>query len=1383
MEEFPEYPPQPWYLRVPFAPSRHSGKEKPVEDTLPMTPEASAGFFSTLTFGWMTSLLTLGYTRPLQIPDLYALQDERSAARIGQLIEDSFERRCRTAETYNRRLEEGSIKPGYWQIAWWTFSGNRAEKEKHWRTVAGRRRPSLALSLNDSVKKWFWSAGLLKIICDTLTITSPLLVQAIINFTSDSYTTRSEGKSPPPLWKGVLLAIALFVMQLIAAFCQHHYWYRASTTGILLRGGLIASIYSRSFKLSSRARVALPNGLLLTHIASDVSRIDLSSGLAHIAWTSMVQIVIALIILLVNLGPSALAGFSLFLMGIPVQSWIVKRSYVARTKSMVFTDRRVKLIQQLLSGIRVIKFFAWEIPFLSILHGIRKNELRHIRRLLLIRASNNAVAASFPILATILAFICYSLSGHDLNPGIIFSSLSLFQLLKTPVMLLPISLSSITDAYNAISRLYCVFIAETTNDDRIINLDADFAVKVVHASFTWEVPAPANESSSKKKRRNKKKAAHNIYLAGPEKPPPNTNSTSAVFRLNDVNLLIPRGQLVAIVGHVGSGKSSLLQALIGEMRKTEGMVTLGGSVSYCPQTAWIQNATVRENICFGKPFDSGRYWKAIRDSCLEADLALLDNGDLTEIGEKGISLSGGQKQRLNICRSIYAGAAIQIFDDPLSALDAHVGKDVFQHVLRSHGQKTTRILVTHALHFLPQVDFIITVSDGQIAEQGSYEQLMANEEGAFSKFVKEFEHKQHEEAESVQEEEQEETTTASDSGPVASKEFKAPSKGLMQAEERAVGSVANSTYVTYVAAGKGRILLPLVLVFLVLSQAFNVFSSYWLVYWEERKWPESQGFYIGIYSGLGLAQAVTTFLLGSLFAMQAYFASRELHRAALDRVMHAPTSFFETTPLGRIMNRFSKDLDSVDNLLGDSWNSATTNLATIAGAVVLIAAVFPYFLIPVFILGVCYFYYSLFYRASNRELNRLNSILRSNLVAHFAESLSGSTTIRAYGEVERFRVENEKRIDNENRAYWMVIGSQRWVAIRLDTLGTLLVFIVAMLAVLARFVITPSQAGIMLSYILAIQSSLSLVVRQSATVETFMNSVERIIYYAKDVEQEKYEGHSDLRPPSSWPSTGRIEMIDLQLRYRPDLPLVLKGLSLQLRSGEKLGIVGRTGAGKSSIVVALYRLVELDSGSVKIDGVDISALDLETLRRSISIIPQEAVLFPGTVRSNLDPFGEHDDAILWDALKRAHLISNEEEKSHASALHANRVALDATIDDDGSNLSVGERSLLSLARALVRKSEILVLDEATASVDYETDKKIQCTIAHEFRDQIILCIAHRLHTVIGYDKVCVMDAGSVTELDTPANLFEKQGIFRSMCDQSGINFDDILLAQRSRFST
>ncbi|CAA7266731.1 unnamed protein product [Cyclocybe aegerita] len=1341
------YGPTPWYLRVPFASRKAPPPNKlGLDGEPPMIPEASANFFSLLTFQWMTPLMSLGYARPLEESDLYRLPDSSSASYIGDLIVQSFERRRKTAEEYNERLTSGQISPPKWKVLWWSFLGNSEGREKHWRNVDRKKYPSLVLAMNDSVKYRFWSAGILKLFADTLTITSPLLVQAIVNFASNSYATRSNPEDAPPIWKGIAMIIGLVLMQAISSLCTHHSWYRAMASGVLVRGGLISAIYSRAFTLSSRARVTLTSGQLVTYIAADVSRIDTASGLAHSTWTAPIQIVISLVILLVNLGPSALIGFSVLLLGIPVQSYVMKKSYVARSDSMQYTDKRVKLTHELLGGIRVIKYFAWEEAFLKALNNLRKMEMKHIRKLLLFRAGNNAVAMSFPVLATVLAFISYTLLGHALEPGIIFSSLTLFQLLRTPVMLLPIALSSVTDAYNATCRIYNVFVAETMDDTRTIKDSAPNGILVDNASFTWESPQQTSDKSYQKTSKGEKaimKAAEDDF-----------ERERRVFSVEGINIQVPRGRLCAIVGPVGSGKSSLFQGLVGEMRKTQGSITFGGSVSYCPQSAWIQTGTIRENICFGKPFNSVRYWKAIHDACLEIDLDLLPNGDMTHIGEKGVSLSGGQKQRINICRSIYANADVQLFDDPLSALDAH---------------NSTRILVTHALHFLPQADFIITMDHGRISQQGTYDELIADKEGAFAKMIVDYEH--------ARSQEEDEELEASSKNPAPKVNSDPQASDLMQVEERKIGTVKGDVYAFYFKAGKGPALVPLICVSLVLVQAVNVMSSYWLLYWQERKWPEPLGFYIGVYSALGGMQALVSFFYGSLFAVFAYLASRELHRASILRIMHAPMSFFETTPLGRITNRFSKDMDFVDNYLGDACSSALNSFATILGAIVLISAIFPWFLIAVALLFVCYFYFSLFYRASARELNRII------LVSHFSESLSGLTTIKAYGESGRFLDDNKQLVDTGNRAYWLTVANQRWLAVRLDAFGVLLTLTVAVLSVATRFSLSPSKMGIMLSFILSIQYSLSLVVRQAALAENMMNSVERISHYANNIEPEAVKGSSEKEAPDVWPSKGRIDISDVQLAYRPGLPMVLKGLTMQIRAGEKVGIVGRTGAGKSSIIVALYRLVELSAGSIMIDGADISKLDLTVLRSSIAVIPQEAVLFLGSVRTNLDPFGQYDDAHLWDALHRSHLAKNfsqELEKDEMARVLPPRGILDCAIENEGSNLSLGERSLISLARALVKKSRILVLDEATASVDYETDRKIQETIAEEFREQTILCIAHRLNTIIGYDRVCVMDAGRIVEFDTPANLYNQQGIFRSMCEQSAISLDNIITAQERK---
>ncbi|KAJ6572650.1 P-loop containing nucleoside triphosphate hydrolase protein [Mycena sp. CBHHK59/15] len=1394
---FPEYEKAPWqvrllmHLRVPFVSNKSSPPTIIDLADAEIIPEANSGFFSKLTFGWMTPIMSLGYARPLEACDLYKLQDERTAAVIGDKILESFARQRRIADEYNAQLADGNIKPG-WRALWWTLKGDRATREKKWRESSGKRQPSLVYAMNDSVKWWFWSSGILKLFADVAQITTPLIVGAIIDFSTDSYDAHQHnprGKIPP-ISKGIGLALGLAGLQLITSLCQHHAYYRSISTGVLLRGGLITALYKQSLRLTSRARATVTNGKLITHVGTDVSRIDFCAGYFHPAWTAPIQTVICLVQLLVIMGPSALAGFSVFFLCFPAQSWLIKFQFYIRNKSMRWTDKRITLISEILSGINVIKYVAWEKSLLDRLVDIRKNEIRYVYFLMLIRWANSAVAFSFPVIASVLAFITYSLSGHTMTANVVFTSLTLFQLLRVPMMMLPVSFGGITDAYNAVTRIYPVFMAETLEETRSTNPELNVAVDVKGGAFTWDGPPPADNDVGTRK----KKKTVSLELKNSEKPEP-------VFTLQGVNLSIPKGKLYAIVGSVGSGKSSLLQALIGEMRRTAGSVEFGGSVSYCPQSAWIQNATIRDNICFGRPYEPERYWKAVRDSCLEADFEMFTHGDMTEVGEKGISLSGGQKQRINVCRAVYRDADIMIFDDPLSALDAHVGNDVFRNVLQAPGK--TRILVTHALHVLPQTDFIITLTDGAVVQQGTYAELEAQATGAFSKLVKEFDI--HDSAKDEGDKDGVECDVVTEEPGLhmepGGRRRAAPA--LMQEEDRETGAVASHVYSKYVKAGKGKLLLLPLIVTLVLAQATNVVASYWLIYWEEVKWPEPQSFYMGIYAGLGILQAGLYFLMGTLFAILTYHASQELHRVAIQRIMHAPMSFFETTPIGRITNRFSKDIDTMDNDIGDNWSACASTLGQITGALILIAIIVPYFLVPIAVISVCYFYISIFYRASARELKRLDSVLRSALYTHFAETLSGLPTIRAYEESARFKVDNETRVDNENRSYWLTVSNQRWLALRLDVLGMALTFIVALLAVTARFTISPSQTGIMLSYILVVQQVFSQMVRLAATIENDMNSVERILHYADDIEQEAPHHIEGSKPPPTWPSEGRMEFNDIHLAYRPGLPPVLKGLTMHIAGGEKIGIVGRTGAGKSSIMVALYRLVELAAGSITIDGLDISKLGLVDLRQSISIIPQSAVLcrpvsnllhplimresVSGTLRSNLDPFGTHDDTFLWDVLKQSFLVDGG-SKSQANLdtekdASSGSLGLDTVIEGEGSNLSFGQRSLVSLARAMAKNSKVLVLDEATASVDYETDKKIQESIAQKFHDRTILCIAHRLHTIIWYDRICVLDAGKIAELDTPMNLYTKNGIFRSMCDEFSISLEDITSArERYKFT-
>ncbi|KAI9439890.1 ABC transporter [Lactarius indigo] len=1350
-------------------------------------PEMTASWFSLLTFGWMNSLMALGYARPLEASDLWKLQEHRSSEVIANAILDSFEARRKRADEYNTRLANGEIKPPLKLRLMSALRGDGEERLRQWVEKDGKKQPSLALAINDSVKWWFWSGGILMVAGDVAQVTSPLILKSLIEFATDSYVAHREELPAPGVGRGIALAFGLVILQLFSTLCQNHSFYRSTSSGVLVRGGLITAIYSRSLRLTTSSRARLSNGRLVNHISTDVSRIDFCCGFFHMSWTAPIQLGICLGLLISDLGPSALAGFAVFIVLAPIQGKIMKSFFSLRRKTMEWTDKRAKLLQELLGGIKLIKFFAWEVPFLKRVAGFRKHEMSYIRTLLLVRAANIAMFISTPALASVVAFLVYAGSGHQLKPAVIFSSLTWFQLLRLPLMMLPLSLSTIADARNAIGRLQECFTAELVSETLVQDPELKYAVEIDNASFTWDGPPP--DLNEGKEDKGKKKSPRDLQ---PEPIPvsePKEVKEEAMFKLKHIDIRVPRGQLVAIVGAVGSGKTSLLQGFIGDMRRTEGSVRVGGSVAYCSQSAWIQNATIRDNICFGRAFEAERYWKAVHDACLEPDLDVLPNGDMTEVGERGISLSGGQKQRVNICRAIYSRSDILIFDDPLSALDAHVGESVFNNVLLDNGSGATRILVTHALHFLPKVDHIYFMVDGRITEHGTFEEMMANGDD-FARTFDEFVTKDQTESKGKNDVDIEDDDADEDV-----KKRRAAKRGaqLMQVEERNTGVVSFQVYKQYIQSGNGAALMPVMLVTLVLMQVSVVLSSYWLVWWQERQWQRPQGFYMGIYAALGVGQALATFLNGTAIAFIVYSASRRMHDNAITRVMLSPMSFFETTPVGRIMNRFSKDIDTIDNVLVDSFRMLINAISSIFGAVVLISILLPWFLIVVAVVFVLYAMASAFYRASAREMKRLDAILRSSLYSHFSETLSGIATIRAYGEEGRFVKENRDQVNTENRAYWMTVTNQRWLGIRLDFLGTLLTLVVAMLTVASRFSISPAQTGVTLSYILSIQQTFTWVVRQLAEVENDMNSVERIVYYACDLEQEPPHEIPDQKPPAPWPSKGKLEINEAVLKYRPELPLVLKGLSMSVEGGEKIGIVGRTGAGKSSIMVALFRIVELVSGSISIDGVDISKLGLNDVRNAISIIPQDSTLFSGTLRSNLDPFEQHDDARLWDALRRSYLVEetkrtspvlsevdSEEEKvgTGATTPNAPRFTLDSPIEEEGSNLSIGQRSLVSLARALVKDSKVLILDEATASVDYETDRKIQETIANEFRDRTILCIAHRLRTIISYDRICVLDNGKIIEFDVPEVLYAQDGIFRGMCERSSITLEDIRGARK-----
>jgi ABC-type multidrug transport system fused ATPase/permease subunit len=1248
----------------------------------------------------------------------------------------------------------------------------------------------------------------------------------LINFAVRAYVAQQAGTPAPDIGEGIGLVIGITALQFLQSLATNHFMYRGMMIGGEARGVLIALIFNKAMKLSGRAKAggqavleAPPpdvkpgseaevkwykkmlkkkekkqapkgpegvagdgegwgNGRIVNLMSTDTYRVDQASGFFHMIWTAPIGILITTALLLVNLTYSALPGLGLILIAMPLLGRAVKTLFRRRVAINKVTDQRVSLTQEILQGVRFVKYFGWETSFLERIQNIRKKEIHGIQVLLTIRNAVLAVGMSMPVFASMISFITYSQVNPNLDPARIFSSLALFNSMRIPLNFLPLVIGQVIDANASVKRIQEFLLAEEAEESGTWDYNAKDAVVLKGADFTWERHptqdaedptstggSPGKKPETKKEKKDRRAEEQAAQASGDATP----SDTTAVeeekpFEIKGLNLNFGRNELVAIIGGVGSGKSSLLAALAGDMRKTSGEVVFGASRAFCPQYAWIQNATVRENIIFGKEFKKKWYDEVVDACALRPDLNMLPHNDATEIGERGITVSGGQKQRMNIARAIYFDADIILMDDPLSAVDAHVGRHIMDNAICGLLRNKCRILATHQLHVLSRCDRIIWVEQGQVKAVDTFENLMAQNADfvqVMSSTAKE------DEKEEEDEDEADEDEAAPEVKSTKKEKKQKKQAALMQAEERATKSVSWEVWIEYIKAGGGIWVGPLVFILLVLSQGANIVTSLWLSYWTSDKFGFSEGAYIGAYAAFGFSQALFMFLFSFSVSVFGTEAGKTMLHRAITRVLRAPMSFFDTTPLGRITNRFSKDIDVMDNTLTDAMRMYFLTLAMIISVFILIISYYYYYAIALGPLFLFFMFSAAFYRSSAREVKRHEAVLRSTVFSRFGEAVMGTPTIRAYGLQDQFSKSVRASVDDMNSAYYLTFANQRWLSVRLDIVGILLVFTTGILVVTSRFSVDPSIAGLVLSYILTIVQMIQFTVRQLAEVENNMNSTERIHHYGTQLEEEAPLHMGEVRP--TWPEHGEIVFDHVEMRYRDGLPLVLKGLSMHVNAGERIGVVGRTGAGKSSIMSALFRLQELSGGSIVIDGVDIAKIGLHDLRSKLAIIPQDPTLFKGTIRSNLDPFHEHSDLELWSALRQADLVSNEQAMDD----HSGRIHLDSVVEEEGLNFSLGQRQLMALARALVRGSQIIVCDEATSSVDFETDAKIQKTIVDGFKGKTLLCIAHRLKTIINYDRICVMDAGLIAELDSPLKLYDQGGIFKGMCDRSGIKREEI----------
>ncbi|XP_035914951.1 multidrug resistance-associated protein 1 isoform X4 [Anopheles stephensi] len=1311
-------------------------------------PELSASFPSRIFFAWFDRLAWVGFRKPLEVDDLWKMKPEDSSKEVSPAFLHHWNKTLE--KTYQTRETSNDV----------TFKklGNTASVD--FRTTKSKNIASILPALIKTFGGTFLLGSFLKLGQDLLTFASPQILKLIIDFVSGD----------EPMWKGLMYAITLFVVAGTQTLLLGQYFNRMFFVGLRIRTALISAIYRKALIISNSARKGSTVGEIVNLMAVDAQRfMDLTTYI-NMIWSAPLQIGLALYFLWQILGPSVLAGLAVMIILIPVNGVIANMIKTLQIKQMKNKDERVKLMNEVLSGIKVLKLYAWEPSFEQQILKIRDKEVKVLKSAAYLNAGTSFIWSCAPFLVSLVTFATYVLVDENnvLNASTAFVSLSLFNILRFPLSMLPMLISNMVQTSVSVKRINTFLNQEELDPDNVQHDEKESSPLLIeNGVFSW-----GGEDTT----------------------------------LKNINVRVERNQIVAVVGTVGSGKSSLLSAFLGEMDKISGRVNTLGRIAYVSQQAWIQNATLKDNILFGKPMDQRRYNRVIEACALKPDIEMLPGGDMTEIGEKGINLSGGQKQRVSLARAVYNDADVYFLDDPLSAVDSHVGKHIFEQVIGPTGllAKKTRVLVTHGITYLPNTDKIYVLREGEISESGTYQELM-DKKGAFAEFLIQHLQEVSEEEEDLDEIKQQlensvggedllnqlkrtnskrsrsESTSETGSVKDISRQNSTtdsnsslrrrtsekvvpdvPKTKLIEQEKSETGSVKWEVYKHYLKS-IGLTLSVATVILNMIFQGFSIGSNLWLSRWSTDESAENdtsvRDMYLGVYGAFGAGQVLANFIASLTFALGALYAAKTMHELLLRYVLRWPMSLYDTTPLGRVLNRFSKDVDTVDNTLPQLIRSFLAQFFAVVATLVVISISTPIFAAVIVPIGVLYYAVQRFYVATSRQLKRLESVSRSPIYSHFGETIQGVQTIRAYSVQDRFITESDERVDSNQLCYCPSIIANRWLAVRLEMVGNLIILFAALFAVLGRETMNAGLVGLSVSYALQITQTLNWLVRMTSDVETNIVAVERIKEYGETKQEAAWElPNSTL--PRDWPEQGMVEFRDFQVRYREGLELVLRGISFTVKGGEKVGIVGRTGAGKSSLTLALFRIIESAGGSIVIDGQDIAQLGLHALRSRLTIIPQDPVLFSGTLRINLDPFNAQSDDDIWKALEHAHL------KSFVKGLTA---GINHEVTEGGENLSVGQRQLICLARALLRKTKVLILDEATAAVDLETDDLIQRTIRTEFKDCTVLTIAHRLNTIMDSDKVIVLDKGQIVEFAPPAELLQsKNSAFYSMAKDAGL---------------
>ncbi|XP_024611041.1 multidrug resistance-associated protein 4 isoform X2 [Neophocaena asiaeorientalis asiaeorientalis] len=1245
----------------------------PVYPEVKPNPLQDANLCSRVLFWWLNPLFKIGHKRRLEEDDMYSVLPEDRSKHLGEELQ------------------------GYWDR-----EVLRAEKDA--------REPSLTKAIIKCYWKSYLVLGIFTLIEESTRVVQPIILGKIIGYFENYNPTDSAA-----LYKAYGYAGVLSACTLVLAILHHLYFYHVQCAGMRLRVAMCHMIYRKALCLSNLAMGKTTTGQIVNLLSNDVNRFDQVTIFLHFLWAGPLQAIIVTILLWMEIGISCLAGMAVLIILLPLQSCIGKLFSSLRSKTAAFTDTRIRTMNEVITGIRIIKMYGWEKSFADLITSLRRKEISKILRSSYLRGMN---LASFFVASKIIVFVTfttYVTLGNVITASRVFVAVTLYGAVRLTVTLFfPSAVEKVSEAVVSIRRIKnFLLLDEITQCNPQLPSDGKMIVDVQDFTASWD------------------KASETPTLQG-------------------LSFTVRPGELLAVVGPVGAGKSSLLSAVLGELPPSQGLVSVHGRIAYVSQQPWVFSGTLRSNILFGKKYEKERYEKVIKACALKKDLQLLEDGDLTVIGDRGTTLSGGQKARVNLARAVYQDADIYLLDDPLSAVDAEVSRHLFELCICQALYQKITILVTHQLQYLKAASQILILKDGEMVQKGTYTEFLKSGID-FGSILK----KENEETEpsTVPGSPALRNRTFSESS-VWSQQSSRPSlkdaapedqdteniQVTLSEESRLEGKVGFKAYKNYFTAGAHWLIILFLIPVNIAAQVAYVLQDWWLSYWANEQSAlnvtvNGQGNvtekldlyrYLGIYSGL----TVSAVLFGIARSLLVFYvlvsSSQTLHNQMFESILRAPVLFFDRNPTGRILNRFSKDIGHMDDLLPLTFLDFIQTFLQVIGVVGVAVSVIPWIAIPLVPLGIIFFVLRRYFLQTSRDVKRLESTTRSPVFSHLSSSLQGLWTIRAYKAEERFQELFDAHQDLHSEAWFLFLTTSRWFAVRLDAICAIFVIVVAFGSLILAKTLDAGQVGLALSYALTLMGMFQWCVRQSAEVENMMISVERVIEYT-DLEKEA-PWEYQKRPPPSWPQEGVVVFDNVNFSYSLDGPLVLKHLTALIKSREKVGIVGRTGAGKSSLIAALFRLSEPE-GKIWIDKILTTEIGLHDLRKKMSIIPQVQ-------------------------LKEA--IEDLPGK------------MDTELAESGSNFSVGQRQLVCLARAILRKNRILIIDEATANVDPRTDELIQKKIREKFAQCTVLTIAHRLNTIIDSDRIMVLDSGRLKEYDEPYVLLQnRDGLFYKMVQQLG----------------